>query len=234
MMAKCATGVDPLLESFACGAHRLIVCAAVQLPWLWCRRCALGTCACLRVLVHGRCGTCVHGCAHVLEKDGCKGAGCKATRGSPRTCRTGSMEVCTSVHLGVGKTQPLPRKEAYAAHRRVGDHSRRKRQHPLNAVLLPSQIVDRSSGRVSTSPWCLAARGVLKCKEKNGLERQFCRKTACSSCAQPWLLAIGSWRLVAIGSWRLAVGGGWWWWAVIGGWWLVAVGCGWRFAVGHH
>ena len=31
---------------------------------------------------------------------------------------------------------------------------------------------------------------------------QFCKKTTCSSYVEPWL--------VAIGGWRLAVGGGWW------------------------
>ena len=77
-------------------------------------------------------------------------------------------------------------------------------------------------------------------------ERQFCKKTACSSYVQPWLVAIGDWRLAVGGDWRLAVGdwrlvvvgGGWWlviggWWrlAVVGGWWLVAAG-GWWLAVG--
>ena len=63
-------------------------------------------------------------------------------------------------------------------------------------------------------------------------ERQFCKKTACSSYVQPWLVAIGGWRLVAIGGWLavgdwrlVAVGAGWWW--VIGGWWRLAVVGGW-------
>ena len=58
---------------------------------------------------------------------------------------------------------------------------------------------------------------------------QFCKKTTCSSYVQPWLVAIGCWRLVAISGWQLAVGGGWWRLAV-GDWWLLAVGSGWRFA----
>ena len=67
----------------------------------------------------------------------------------------------------------------------------------------------------------------------------FSKTTACSSYVQPWLVAIGGWRLVEIAGWRLAVGGwrrlaavGSSWQLVMGGWWrLVAVG-GWRLAVG--
>ena len=63
-------------------------------------------------------------------------------------------------------------------------------------------------------------------------ERHFCKKPACSSYIQPWLVAIGGWwRLavgawwrLALGGWRLAVGGGWWWLAAVGGWWLVVGG----------
>ena len=49
-------------------------------------------------------------------------------------------------------------------------------------------------------------------------KRQFCKKTACSSYVQPWLVLV-------------AVGGGWRR-LVVGDWWLVAVGSGWRLAVG--
>ena len=77
-------------------------------------------------------------------------------------------------------------------------------------------------------------RGVLKREKKRVPERQFCEKTACSSYVQPWLVAVGGWRVVAIGSWRLATGG--WWrlvvvggdgWLVIGGWCRLVVGGWW-------
>ena len=71
----------------------------------------------------------------------------------------------------------------------------------------------------------------------------FSKTTACSSYVQPWLVAIGGWRLVEIAGWRLAVGGwrrlaavggswqlvmgGWWRLAAVDSWQLVAVG-GWR------
>ena len=97
-------------------------------------------------------------------------------------------------------------------HTHTHTHTMRTRQHPTNA------------------------RGVLKRGGGGSVpERQFGKKTACSSHVQPWLVAIGGWQLVEIGGWRLATGG---WsrlvvvgggrWLVIGGWWrLVAVG-GWR------
>ena len=79
----------------------------------------------------------------------------------------------------------------------------------------------------------------------------FSKMTACSSYVQPWLVAIGGWRLVEIAGWRLAVGG----WrrlaavdgrrlvvvggcgsrlavVAVGGWWRLAVGGSWRLAVG--
>ena len=59
----------------------------------------------------------------------------------------------------------------------------------------------------------------------------FPKKPAGTPCVQPWLvavggwrLAVGVWRLVAIGGWQLAVGGGWWWLAAVGGWRLVVGG----------
>ena len=59
----------------------------------------------------------------------------------------------------------------------------------------------------------------------------FSKTTACSSYVQPWLVAVGGWRLVEIAGWRLAVGG--WWLAAVGGSWRqLAVGDGWLVAVG--
>ena len=60
---------------------------------------------------------------------------------------------------------------------------------------------------------------------------QNCKKTACSSYVQPWLVAIGGWQLAVVGDWQLAVSGGWWWLAAVGGWRLV-VGGGWWLAAG--
>ena len=56
----------------------------------------------------------------------------------------------------------------------------------------------------------------------------FSKTTACSSYVQPWLVAIGGWRLVEIAGWRLAVGG--WWLAVVGGSWQLVMGGWWRLA----
>ena len=64
--------------------------------------------------------------------------------------------------------------------------------------------------------------GSLTGEKKSVPERQFCKKTTCSSYVQPWLVAIS-------GS-RSATGG--WWRLVVGDWWLVAVSSGWRLAVG--
>ena len=83
----------------------------------------------------------------------------------------------------------------------------------------------------------------------------FPKKPAGTPCAQPWLVAVGSWRLAAVGGWQLAVGdwwlvavgGGWrrlvvgdWWlvvgggwqWLAVGGWSPLAVGGGWWLAAG--
>ena len=66
----------------------------------------------------------------------------------------------------------------------------------------------------------------------------FPKKPAGTPCAQPWLVAVGGWRLVAVGGWRLAVGnwrlvavGGGWRRLVVGDWWFVEVGSGWQLAV---
>ena len=45
----------------------------------------------------------------------------------------------------------------------------------------------------------------------------FSKTTACSSYVQPWLVAIGGWRLVEIAGWQLAVGG-WRRLAAVGSW----------------
>ena len=51
------------------------------------------------------------------------------------------------------------------------------------------------------------------------LNCNFVKKTACSSYVQPWLVAIGGWRLATGGWWRLVVvGGGWWWLVAVGDW----------------
>ena len=84
--------------------------------------------------------------------------------------------------------------------------------------------------------------------KKSVPEPVFPKNPACTPCAQPWLVAVGRWRLAAVGCWQLATGGwwqlvvvgggwwlvigGWWWLVVVGSWWLVAAG-GWRrFVVG--
>ena len=59
----------------------------------------------------------------------------------------------------------------------------------------------------------------------------FSKTTACSSYVQPWLVAIGGWRLVEIAGWRLAAVGGGWRQLAVGDGWLVAVDSGWRLAV---
>ena len=127
---------------------------------------------------------------------------------------------------------------------------------PVRTVLAASQLPDcccrlrRPVGSLgacsSTATTCLfppVAGGSLREKKRSIPERQFPKKTACSSYVQRWLVAIGGWRLVTggwwrlvgIGGWRLATGG-WWqlvvvgggWWLVIGGWWRSAVVGAWR------
>ena len=75
-------------------------------------------------------------------------------------------------------------------------------------------------------------RAVLNGKKKSVPEPVFPKKPAGTPCAQPWLVAVGSWRLVAVGGWQLATGGWWRLVVVSGGWWLV-IGGGWQWlAVG--
>ena len=71
--------------------------------------------------------------------------------------------------------------------------------------------------------------------KKSVPEPVFPKKPAGTPCAQPWLVAVGGWRLAAVGGWQLATGG-WWrlvvvgggWWLVIGGWWRLAMVGSWR------
>ena len=91
-------------------------------------------------------------------------------------------------------------------------------------------------------------RGVLNGKKKSVPVPVFPKTPAGTPCAQPWLVAVGGWRLAAVGGWQLAtggwwrlvvVGGGWWlavggwrWLAVVGSWRLVAAGGWWRLVAG--
>ena len=71
----------------------------------------------------------------------------------------------------------------------------------------------------------------LRGKQKKSVELKNCSfaKRPRVAHIQPWLVAIGGWRLAVVGGWGLAVGG--WRRLVVGDWWLVGVG-GWRLAVG--
>ena len=101
----------------------------------------------------------------------------------------------------------------------------------------PCQSVPRGSG-VTLAPSCLVllampkawpkTRGVLNGKKKKKKKKvfRFPKKPAGTPCAQPWLVAVGGWRLAAVGGWQLATGG-WWRLVVVGGGWWLAVG-GWR------
>ena len=78
----------------------------------------------------------------------------------------------------------------------------------------------------------------------------FPKKAEGTPCAQPWLVAVGNWRLAAVGGWQLTTrgwwrfvvvggGGGWrlvvgggWQWLAVGGWSPLAVGGGWPLMVG--
>ena len=72
-------------------------------------------------------------------------------------------------------------------------------------------------------------RGVLNRETKSVPERHFCKKAACTSHVQPWLVAIGGWQLVLVGGWWLAVGDKR---LVVRDCWVGTVGSGWRVAVG--
>ena len=58
----------------------------------------------------------------------------------------------------------------------------------------------------------------------------FPKKPASNPCVQPWLVAVGTWRLAVTSGWRLVAVGGGWRRLVIGDWWLVAVDSGWQLA----
>ena len=90
---------------------------------------------------------------------------------------------------------------------------------------------DIPRGRGEGGSRCLATRGLLKREKKSVPERQFCKKTVCSSYVQPWLVEIGRGGLATGGWWRLVAVGGGWRRLVVGDFCLVAVGSGWRLAV---
>ena len=135
---------------------------------------------------------------------------------------------------------------------------------PMEPIRLPSTMrIPR--GRTASAPWpaswsavlhqqtqvCLSrcgaastaakegVRGVLNGKKKSVPVPIFPKKPAGTPCAQPWLVAVGGWRLAAVGGWQLATGG-WWrlvvvgggWWLAVGGWRRLAVVGSWRLAVG--
>ena len=62
------------------------------------------------------------------------------------------------------------------------------------------------------------ARAILNRKKKVFRYTVFPKKPAGTPCVQPWLVAVGGWRLAAIGGWQLATGG-WWQLVVVGGGW---------------
>ena len=80
-----------------------------------------------------------------------------------------------------------------------------------------------------------SGRSLTEKEKKSVPEPVSPKKPAGTPCAQPWLVAVGSWRLAALGGRQLATGG-WWrlvvvgsgWWLVIGGWWRLAVVGSWR------
>ena len=76
-------------------------------------------------------------------------------------------------------------------------------------------------------------------EKKVFLNGSFAKRPRVAHMFDPWLVAIGGWRLVAIGGWRLVAIGGWrlvaiggWWLVAIGGWRLVAIGGWWLVAIG--
>ena len=73
-------------------------------------------------------------------------------------------------------------------------------------------------------------RAVLNGRKKSVPEPVFPKKPAGTPCAQPWLVAVGGWRLAAVGGWQLATGG-WWRLVVVGGGWRLVIGGWWRLAV---
>ena len=99
---------------------------------------------------------------------------------------------------------------------------------------------EKAHGAVKTGQQSTGTiRAVLNGKKKVFHHTVSPKKPAGTPCVQPWLVAVGGWRLAAAGGWRLATGG-WWrlvavgggWWLVIGGWWRLAVVGSWRLVVG--
>ena len=89
-------------------------------------------------------------------------------------------------------------------------------------------------------PNLVCPRAVLNGKKKVFRYTVFPKMPVGTQCVQPWLAAVGGWRLATGGLWRLVVGD-WWRLAVVGGWrlvaaggwrWLAVVGGSWRLAVG--
>ena len=95
--------------------------------------------------------------------------------------------------------------------------------------------------------FAIGPRAVLNEEKKSVPLPVFKKRPAGTPCAQPWLVAVGGWRLAAVGGWQLATGGWWrlvvvgswrlvaaagWRRLVVGGWWRLAVDGSWRLAVG--
>ena len=105
------------------------------------------------------------------------------------------------------------------------------------ACQLPSQLLATKWGkRKNGGKWGnMGAGRSLTEKQKGVPVPVFPKKPAGTSCAQPWLVAVGGWWLAAVGGWQLATGG-WWrlvvvgggWWLVIGGWRRLALVGSWR------
>ena len=73
-------------------------------------------------------------------------------------------------------------------------------------------------------------RSLTEKEKKSVPEPVFPKKPAGTPCAQPWLVAVGGWRLAVGGGWQLATGG-WWRLVVVGGGWRLVIGGWWRLAV---
>ena len=97
---------------------------------------------------------------------------------------------------------------------------------PLRRLDVRVEQVDLHAGEGDAAACGGRSRGVLNGKKKSVPVPVFPTKPAGTPCAQPWLVAVGGWRLAAVGGWQLATGGWWRLVVVAGGWWL-AVG-GWR------
>ena len=63
----------------------------------------------------------------------------------------------------------------------------------LDKPVLARDTHDSKARHMTAMPGIAMSRGVLKRKKKGVPERQLCKRTACSSYVQPWLVAIGGW-----------------------------------------